>query len=330
MARPSHRGRVEPSPCPLLHNRTSSSPNRGRPQGWGGSHQRLTTLHGEIAAYVRGRRSRGEITASTASDLRWTLSGLDRTFGHRPLSQFGPAAIDQWLASISRLSDSTRREYLSRIRGFCQWLAAEGKVKGDATAHVQPIRQARRAPRTLSADQVASLLRVLPDRRARAIVLLMVGCGCRCGEVATLRVEDYDGHTVTVTGKNSDERVIPVPFEVAAALDAYMDETGVVAGPLIRSVLNPSRGLSARTLSHYLRGWLRDAKVKTRALDGRSAHALRRTCASDVLDHSGDVRAVQAMLGHARLETTARSYLRPVSMDQLRTAMEGREYGAAS
>jgi site-specific recombinase XerC len=47
------------------------------------------------------------------------------------------------------------------------------------------------------------------------------------------------------------------------------------------------------------------------------------------MDRSGDVRAVQEMLGHARLETTARAYLRPVSMGQLRDAMEGREYLAA-
>lgn len=286
----------------------------------------MTTLHTEIVAYISGRLMRGEIRANTAADLRWTLYALERSFGHRPLGQLGPAAIDRWLASIGTLSDATRREYLSRVRGFTQWLVSQGKIAMDPTAHVPVIRQARRAPRTLNMGQVDALLKALPDRRARAVVLLMVGCGCRCAEVARLRVEDYDGQTITVRGKSDHERSIPVPAAVAKAIDAYLDETGVVAGPLIRSQLNPSRGIAATTLSHYVRRWMRDAKIKARPLDGRSAHALRRTAASDVMDASGDVRVVQAMLGHQRLETTARSYLRPVSMEAMREAMGGRSY----
>jgi integrase len=323
-------GRVLPKPPPLLHNwrRKIASPRQTRVRS--SCSPAVTTLHGEIVAYVTARRSRGEIKASTASDLRWTLAGLDRSFGNRPLDQFGPAAIDRWLASIGDLSDATRREYLSRVRGFAQWLLATGKIRTDPTSHVPTIRQARRAPRTLSGEQVAALLRVLPDRRARAIVLLMVGCGCRCAEVAGLRVEDYDRRTITVRGKADHERTLPVPAEVAKAIDAYLDETGVVAGPLIRSQLHPSRGVAPATLSSYVRRWMRDARIKARALDGRSAHALRRTAASDVMDRCRDVRAVQAMLGHERLETTARAYLRPVTIEALREAMSGRTYGAAS
>lgn len=289
----------------------------------------MSTLHPDIQRYVTGRRARGEITASTAADLRWTLAGLDRSFGDRPLGMFGPAAIDRWLESVGDLADATRREYLSRVRGFCRWMVAAGKLRTDPTAHVPTIRQARRAPRTLTTDQVGRLLTALPDRRARAVVLLMIGCGCRCVEVATLRIEDYDGSTITVKGKRGHERVLPVPGVVRAGVDAYLEEVGSVAGPLIRSQVRPAHGLSERTLSHYVRGWMRTAGVKSRALDGRSAHALRRTAASDVMDRSGDVRAVQCMLGHERLETTARAYLRPVTMLQLRDAMEDRTYHAA-
>lgn len=289
----------------------------------------MTTLSAEITTYVNGRRNRGEITASTAADIRWTLAGLAVSFGDRPLDKFGPAAIDRWLESIGGLADATRREYLSRVRSFSRWMVAAGKIRVDPTAHVPTIRQARRAPRTLTPAQVAALLAAVPDRRAKAVIWLMVGCGCRCCEVASLRVEDYDGRTITVQGKGGHQRVLPVPDSVRRAVDAYLDETGVVAGPLIRSQLRPSYGLSEKTLSHYVRAWMRTAGVKSRALDGRSAHALRRTAASDVMDRSGDVRAVQEMLGHARLETTARAYLRPVSMGQLRDAMEGRDYLAA-
>jgi integrase len=73
--------------------------------------------------------------------------------------------------------------------------------------------------------------------------------------------------------------------------------------------------------------WMRAAEIKTRAHDGRSAHGLRRTAASDVMDSSGDIRIVQAMLGHVRIESTA-FYLRPVPLDKMREAMEGRNYGS--
>lgn len=288
------------------------------------------TLRTHIAQYIRSRVSRGEISQSTARDLRWTLDGLAESFGQRPLKMFGPAAIDRWMKSVAHLAPATRREYLSRVRGFCRWMVAEGKLRTDPTAHVLPIRQARRAPRTLTEDQVAKLLRTAPDARARAVLWLMVGCGLRCVEVSRLQVEDYDGRTIRVVGKGGHERVLPVPVRVAAAVNDYLEEVGVTAGPLIRSELHPTRGLSPRTLSGYVREWLVAAGVKSRALDGRSAHALRRTCASDIADAGWDVRVVQHVLGHARLETTAAHYLRPVSPKVMREAMEGRSYLAAA
>ncbi len=286
----------------------------------------MATLTTHMNQYLHGRRTRGEISASTAADYRWTLHGLVESFGDRPLHMFGPAAIDRWLETIGHHSDATRREYLSRARQFCGWLTATGRIRNDPTGHVPRIRQATHVPRTLTATQIAQLLRVLPDNRARAIVWLMVGCGCRCVEVARLRVEDYDpdGRTILLTGKAGNERIIPTPTTVAQALDAYLDDAGIRSGPLIRSKLRPSHGLSPKTLSGYLRCWLRQAAVKTRPHDGRSAHALRRTCASDVIDAGYDVRIAQHILGHARLETTVRHYVRPVTIRAMREAMEAR------
>ena len=275
------------------------------------------------------RNQRGEITRSTMRDLRWTLNGLDESFGDRPLKMFGPAAVDRWLESIAHLAAATRREYLSRVRTFTRWMVATGKLRTDPTLHVPKIRQAVRVPRVLEEWQVARLLRAAPDTRARAVLWLMVGCGLRCCEVARLQVEDFTGRDVTVCGKNSNERTVPVPVRVAAAVNAYLEEVGVTAGPLIRNELHSTQGLSPRTLSGYVRGWMVAAGVKQRAGDGRSAHGLRRTCASDVAD-SADLRVVQQMLGHARLETSARHYLRPVSLDAMREAMEGRGYAEAA
>jgi site-specific recombinase XerD len=287
------------------------------------------TLAPLVRQYLRGRVARGELSRQSASDISYCLAGLTESFGRRPLGQYGPKAIDRWLETIGSKAPATRREYLSRVRNFSRWLVAEGYAKSDATQHVPTIRQPRQVPRTLSEREVCALLSACPDARSIAIVWLMVGCGCRCVEVARLNVEDYDptSRTVILIGKGGHERRIPVPETTAHALDDYLDAIGRPAGPLIRTV--DGQRMSSKTLSGYVRGWMRSAGVKLAPLDGRSAHTLRRTAASDVMDHSGDVRAVQEMLGHARIETTARSYLRPVSMVALRDAMEGRTYDVA-
>lgn len=287
------------------------------------------TLAPFVRRYLRGRVARGEITRQTGVDLSYCLAGLVDSFGNRPIQQFGPKAIDRWLETVGHLAPATRREYLSRVRGFVRWMVADGVIATDCTAHVPAVHQPRQVPQKLTVDEVRRLLDACPDARARAVVWLMVGCGCRCVEVSRLDVADYDPQALTVllVGKARHERVIPVPSTAARALDAYLDEVGRPCGPLVRTV--DGQRMASKTLSGYMRGWMRDAGVKSSALDGRSAHALRRTAGSDVMDACGDVRMVQEMLGHARIETTARSYLRPVSLVALRSAMDGRDYGAA-
>lgn len=292
----------------------------------------MGTLTPLVHRYVTGRHKRSELVRRTARDLRYTLYGLAEVHGQRPVAQLGPAIIDRWLETIGHLAPSTRRLYLSRVRGFCQWLVAHRHIRRDPTAHVPPIVQPRQQPRTLTQAEIARLYTIAPDTRARAIIGLMVGCGCRCIEVSRLQVSDYDpaGRTILLTGKGRHERLIPVPEETAEALDAYLSDVGAPGGPLIRSRKYPRSPMTAQTISKYMGRWLAQAGVKQAPLDGRSAHALRRTAASDVMDVSGDIRAVQEMLGHARIETTARGYLRPVSMEQLREAMEGRSYVTAA
>lgn len=292
----------------------------------------MNTLTPLIERYLKGRVRRCEISEQTAIDTRYRLDRLARSFGRRPLEQWGPKAIDRWLGTMSCYAPSTRREHLSAARGFARWLVTDPRtpVTADATAHVKPIRQPRRTPITLSRPEVAALLAAAPDARARAILWLMIGCGCRRVEVSRLNVEDYTpnpggGGTIRLVGKGGHERIIAVPKDTATAIDAYLDVRGRVAGPLVVSREGNAR-LKPHTISVYVHRWMTAAGLKARAYDGRSPHGLRRTAASDVMDRSGNLRAVQEMLGHASIHTTAAHYLRPVTMEQLREAMEGRDY----
>lgn len=289
-----------------------------------------TTLGPYVVRYVAERQRRGDLSALSARDVRWTLWRFAGTYGDRPLEMFGPKAIERWLDAIGHMAPATRREYGSRVRMFCRWMVANGHLRTNPADILPSVKQPRRVPKALGDGDVATLLDGLTSTRSRLIVWLMVGCGLRCIEVARLSVGDYDraSQTLSVRGKGGHERVLPVPATVRVVLDTYLNEVGAVAGPLIRSEANPAEGLSPKTISGYMRRWMLDAGVKARAGDGRSAHALRHTAASDVLDGGADIRVVQEMLGHSRLETTT-IYLRRVNLGQLREAMEGRTYGTA-
>lgn len=287
----------------------------------------VLTLEPLSRRYLDERARRSEIGGNTLRNQRSILASFTREFGNRPPERLTRRFIERWLGTIGHLAPSTRRYQLSTVRVFCRWLIERGVIDRDPTDGLAPIRQPRAVPRALNPADVAALLRALPDQRARAIVWLMVGCGLRCCEVSRLTVSDYDPHsrTITVIGKGSHERVLPVPARVAREVDRYLDETGVVTGPLIRGAYNPSAGIGADTISKYVSRWMGDAGIKHNRRDGRSAHALRHTAASDVLDRGADLRVVQAMLGHQHLNTTS-IYLRRANLGQLRAAMEGRDY----
>jgi site-specific recombinase XerD len=288
----------------------------------------MTTLHGHAHTYVMERRKRGEITRKTAKNYRSHLDGFDRSFGNRPLTQLKPRAVERWLETIGHLAPSTRRNHLIAVRGFCRWLVDRKLIKADPTDKLPRIRQPRSVPRAMTVVDVAKLFASAPDLRGRAVIALMVGCGLRCVEVSRLQVTDWDrdGATITVTGKGMHERVLPVPSETTSVLDRYLSSIGgFVSGPLIRSSRIRGAGLSEATISTYVSRWMGAAGLKVGRWDGRSAHALRHTAASDVLDGCGDLRVVQAMLGHQHLSSTS-IYLRRAQLGQMRDAMEGRSY----
>lgn len=283
---------------------------------------------GELAdIYLRRRIRNGELDALTARNHRAVLASVTATYGDRPVKNFRRIHIDRWLETRGHLKPSTRRSQYSMVRCFTRWLLEEGRIAKDPMAGTRPPRQPRTVPRAMPAGDIGKLLRSVPDNRARAIVALMVGCGLRCCEVAWLKVEDWDrtGGVVRVVGKNGNERELPVPEMVHRHLRDYLVEYPATVGPLIRSYRLTWEPLRPQTISKMVADWMAAAGVKVTPRDGTSAHALRHTAASDVLDECGDLRVVQEMLGHQNLATTA-IYLRRANLPQMRTAMEGRHY----
>lgn len=298
----------------------------------------MTSLLTTTNLYVRERQQSKTFRGNTARSIGSRLRAFVAWAEEQDLLDVADVRVEHveaWLASDRRQAPGSLRVRLSALAGFYTWARRRGMVTIDPCDGVKPPRAVRAVPRAFTEDMVATLERSCSHTRERLIVALMVQEGLRCCEVANLQVTDLDRRegTILVTGKGGHERVLPLTERVLRALADYEAEFPPPHfGPLIRSIRSArsaSKGLTAGSISDIMRRVLTDAGLKHGPRDGVSAHALRHTAASDVLERCGDVRVVQEMLGHASL-TTTQIYLRRVSGDRLRRAMEGRDYRASS
>lgn len=273
-------------------------------------------LHRTRAGLIKGKTGRNQLGNL---DYFRAAHGANRTL------RADRKVFDRWLESIGHLAASSRRLHVSTVRGFISWAAAEGQIAPRALKLIPKVRVPRALPRAFNSDQMSRLMHSLDTDKKRVIIGLMAWCGLRCAEVAGLRVEDINEREATmhITGKGGNERMVPIPPEFAPHLTRWLDQRRRVPGPLIVSTL--SGPYTANTISALVVRWMRTSGVKVSARDGRSAHALRHTAASDISDGGAPLTAVQALLGHQHLSSTA-IYLRRTRLEDLRTAMTGRDY----
>lgn len=301
-------------------------PRDDSPEPDRGDNDTMRTLTPHITAYIRERRVTGTYSPKSLRSVPGRLHSLSDNFGDRPLHHLTEPAILRWLESIGHLSTNSRSAYLASVRQFTAWLVTRQLIRVDPCANIGRIPRATTVPRAQPVEVIAAVLDACADDRERAIIWLMVGLGLRRMEVAGLRWEDYDERDgmIVIRGKGRKERVLPVPSTVAAALRRIRCRG---TGPVIRSKLDGVSPVSAERIGGIVTGIVTRSGAKSGPYDGVSGHALRHTFASDVLDECGDLRAVQTLLGHENLSTTA-IYLRRRSAAQLRAAVEGRDYAA--
>lgn len=203
------------------------------------------------------------------------------------------------------LSAGSLRDMLSAYRSFYRYLAREGQLASNPALGVRAPKAPRKLPQVLDVDEIAALLDFPagdPEAvRDRALLELLYSSGLRVSELTDLRWRELDLHEglVRVTGKGRKTRVVPVGAKAIAALTALRDQDQPGPDdPLVQGrhgkPLAPS-GVRAR-----LKRRARDQGVWKRVYP----HLLRHSCASHVLESSGDLRAVQELLGHADIGTT--------------------------
>jgi len=215
---------------------------------------------------------------------------------------------------------SSAARKLSAIRAFGRYLRRAGVLDADPAALVGAPKREQRIPAHLGVDEMSKLLE-MPDvsvplgRRDRAILELFYASGLRLSELVGLDLDDVNvsGRVVRVLGKGRKERIVPFNRSAAEALRAWLgDREQFVAErgltPIPRRVRAPLflnyRGgrLSTRSVDKLVRRYM--AACSTRY--GISPHALRHSFATHLLEAGADLRAIQELLGHARLSTTQR------------------------
>ena len=183
-----------------------------------------------------------------------------------------------------------------------------GIIKSNPASGVQAPKPSRRLPATLDADQVASLLALAGEDdltvRDRAMLELFYSSGLRLAELVGVDLSDLDfpDRTVRVTGKGNKVRIVPVGRYALEALETWIVVRVTIAKPQEVALFVSRRGtrLAPRTVQSRLKRWAQQQGAPV----GVHPHMLRHSFASHMLESSGNLRAVQELLGHASLSTT--------------------------
>lgn len=236
------------------------------------------------------------------------------------LSEYSVELADQ----TSKASSNART--LAAVRGFHRFLVLENLRTDDPTIKLRPPKLAKRLPKSLTQDQVLSLLRTAgpdPDDestdlvrlRDRAILELMYSTGTRVSEVVQLDLDEVnDSGLLRVRGKGSKERIVPVGTFAARSLDAYLvrSRPSLVGAKAERALFLNRRGgrLSRQSIWEIIQRSGESCGVDV------SPHSLRHSFATHLIEGGADVRVVQELLGHASVATTQIYTL--VTIDTLR------------
>jgi integrase/recombinase XerD len=234
---------------------------------------------------------------------------------HRGLLDLAPADISRFIGQLrdEGLSARSVARAVHALRGLFRFAVREGQLVADPMENIKAPRAFKSLPRCLSMTQVESLLDA-PDVatplgiRDRAILEVLYATGLRVSELIGLRPGDVDLDVglLTCFGKGRKERLVPLGSTACTWVRRYMDE--------VRGGLGRGRGRDAAILFLNNRGgrlsrmglWgiVRRHAVNAGVQDTLTPHVLRHSFATHLLENGADLRALQAMLGHADISTT--------------------------
>ena len=208
---------------------------------------------------------------------------------------------------------NTQIARLGCVRRFFAWLCSTGMIPANPAADLDlPRKQARHLPKALNPDEITRLL-AQPNTgdpfglRDRAMLELFYATGIRRTEMANLDHGDYDPQARTLLvrkGKNGKSRLLPVGERAAAWLDRFLAESRPLFHHLPSETALFLSGYGTRFSPEYLGNWVKKLLKRCGIDKPGSCHLWRHSCATDMHRGGADIRYVQEMLGHERIETT--------------------------
>jgi integrase/recombinase XerC len=228
-----------------------------------------------------------------------------------------PQAIDvltlrEWMLWLYNRPNTavTIRRKLAAVRGLFKFLLREGVITVNRARLVRTPKAPQKLPDVMTPEQVNNLIDGVALNRAerphpardRAIFELLYGCGVRVSELAGLNIEDLDRaeRWLRVRGKGRKERQVPLPGKAAESLERYLDERPVVRDEPAVFLNHRGRRLTPRGISLIVKFYA----TYNNSDPSIHPHSFRHAYATHLLADGADLRAIQELLGHARLSTT--------------------------
>ena len=263
-----------------------------------------------VTAYLAYIAHERRLSANTLESYGRDIEALIDCAGESGLDKLQVHDVRRFVAKLhgKGLGARSIARMLSAWRGFYRYLSRDHGYSDNPCVGIRAPRAAKRLPQALSPDEAHRLLDIDADNalatRDKAMFELFYSSGLRLSELTGLAPADVnhaDG-TVRVTGKGSKTRIVPVGGHALKAIDEWLQSRALITGhePMALFVSRSGKRLSPRSVQQRLKTLALKQGIST----GVHPHVLRHSFASHVLQSSGDLRAVQEMLGHASISTT--------------------------
>jgi integrase/recombinase XerC len=265
-----------------------------------------------VAEFLLGLETERRLSAHTKSNYGRDLAVLLGTTDETALERISPHQIRRSVAQLhgKGLSGKTLARMLSAWRGFFGWLVRHHGLRANPCAGIRAPKSRKALPRVLSPDMASQLLDAHPgddwEARDHAMFELLYSSGLRLAELVSLDLTDgaqaLSEAELVVVGKGKKQRRVPVGGKAREALRAWLRLRTPRAQPQEKALFVGARGarIAMRVVQQRLKRWARKRGVAAPV----HPHVLRHSFATHLLQSSGDLRAVQELLGHASIATT--------------------------
>jgi len=261
----------------------------------------------EIEKFTRYLEIEKNYSQHTILNYNLDLEDFKKFISDQEIEKIDYLTLRKYLAFLKEknLNNRTIVRHISTLRSFFKFLTREGYIKTNPAASLLTMKMDKHLPSFLTEGEVTKLIESAASKderglRDRAILETFYSTGMRISELAGLNGEDLDiiGGIVKVMGKGKKERLVPIGEVAIAAIRAYLEKRSKQTEAIF---LNKNgKRITTRGIRNIVTKYLRLASIK----QGVSAHTLRHSFATHLLNRGADLRSVQELLGHANLSTT--------------------------